>query len=125
MTVNHASRVLSPADQAKGWPNKLRIAPMAKPPNTSRRGKSRGRSGGASNLYAALDLGTNNCRLLIAEGTRSGGLRVVDSFSQIVTLGEGLATTGQLSDKAMGRAIDALSALMSRRKCSGEFGGVL
>ena len=85
---------------------------MAKPPNTSRRGKSRGRSGGASNLYAALDLGTNNCRLLIAEPARSGGLRVVDSFSQIVTLGEGLAATGQLSDKAMGRAIDAL------KKCS-------
>lgn len=85
---------------------------MAKPPNTSRRGKSRGRSGGASNLYAALDLGTNNCRLLIAEPTRSGGLRVVDSFSQIVTLGEGLAATGKLSDNAMGRAIEAL------RKCS-------
>lgn len=85
---------------------------MAKPANSSRRGKSRGRSGGASQLYAALDLGTNNCRLLIAEPTRAGGLRVVDSFSQIVTLGEGLATTGQLSEKAMGRAIEAL------RKCS-------
>ena len=85
---------------------------MAKPANSSRRGKSRGRSGGASNLYAALDLGTNNCRLLIAEPTRSGGLRVVDSFSQIVTLGEGLANSGQLSEKAMGRAIEAL------RKCS-------
>lgn len=85
---------------------------MAKPANSSRRGKSRGRSGGASQLYAALDLGTNNCRLLIAEPTRAGGLRVVDSFSQIVTLGEGLATTGQLSEKAMDRAIEAL------RKCS-------
>lgn len=84
---------------------------MAKPAN-ARRGKSRGRSGGASKLYAALDLGTNNCRLLIAEPTQSGGLRVVDSFSQIVTLGEGLATTGQLSEKAMDRAFDAL------RKCS-------
>lgn len=85
---------------------------MAKPANSSRRGKSRGRSGGVSQLYAALDLGTNNCRLLIAEPTRAGGLRVVDSFSQIVTLGEGLATSGELSEKAMGRAIDAL------RKCS-------
>lgn len=85
---------------------------MAKPANSSRRGKSRGRSGGASQLYAALDLGTNNCRLLIAEPTRAGGLRVVDSFSQIVTLGEGLATSGELSEKAMGRAIEAL------RKCS-------
>lgn len=80
---------------------------MAKPSN-ARRGKPRGRPGGASKVYAALDLGTNNCRLLIAEPTQAGGLRVVDSFSQIVTLGEGLATTGALSEKAMGRAIEAL-----------------
>lgn len=84
---------------------------MAKP-SRPRRGKPQGRSGGASNLYAALDLGTNNCRLLIAERSASGGLRVVDSFSQIVTLGEGLAGSGVLSEKAMGRAIDAL------RRCS-------
>ncbi len=79
---------------------------MAKP---SGPGNARGRrSGGAYKLYAALDLGTNNCRLLVAERSPSGGLRVVDSFSQIVRLGEGLAHTGQLSDKAMGRAIEAL-----------------
>ncbi len=84
---------------------------MAKPPR-SRRGKATGRSGGASRTYAALDLGTNNCRLLVAERTASGGLRVVDSFSQIVALGEGLAATGQLSEEAMRRAIDAL------KKCS-------
>lgn len=84
---------------------------MAKPP-PSRRGKRQGRSGGASRTYAALDLGTNNCRLLIAERSASGGLRVVDSFSQIVALGEGLAASGQLSPAAMGRAMDAL------RKCS-------
>ncbi len=40
-------------------------------------------------LLAALDLGTNNCRLLIAEPTRNGGLRIIDSFSRIVRLGEG------------------------------------
>lgn len=80
---------------------------MAKPSN-ARRGKPRGRPGGASKVYAALDLGTNNCRLLIAEPTQAGGLRVVDSFSQIVTLGEGLAATGALSEKAMARAIEAL-----------------
>jgi exopolyphosphatase/guanosine-5'-triphosphate,3'-diphosphate pyrophosphatase len=84
---------------------------MAKPAKSSR-GKSRGRSGNAAKLYAALDLGTNNCRLLIAEPTRAGGLRIVDSYSQIVTLGEGLAASGQLSEQAMGRAIEAL------RKCS-------
>ena len=59
--------------------------------------------------FAALDLGTNNCRLLV--GTPSGpGFRVVDSFSRIVRLGEGLAATGQLSEVAMDRAIGALGA---------------
>ncbi|TPF77202.1 Ppx/GppA family phosphatase [Brucella gallinifaecis] len=59
-------------------------------------------------LYAALDLGTNNCRLLIASPTRPGQFRVVDAFSRIVRLGEGLSATGRLSDQAMQRAIDAL-----------------
>jgi len=59
-------------------------------------------------LYAALDLGTNNCRLLIASPTRPGQFRVVDAFSRIVRLGEGLSATGRLSEHAMQRAIDAL-----------------
>ncbi|MGH6990429.1 MAG: Ppx/GppA phosphatase family protein, partial [Stellaceae bacterium] len=58
-------------------------------------------------VYAALDLGTNNCRLLVARGTRRG-FRVVDAFSRIVRLGEGLATTGRLSEPAMARTIEAL-----------------
>lgn len=57
--------------------------------------------------YAALDLGTNNCRLLVARPA-SGGFRVVDAFSRIVRLGEGLTVSGQLSDQAIGRAVDAL-----------------
>jgi exopolyphosphatase / guanosine-5'-triphosphate,3'-diphosphate pyrophosphatase len=57
--------------------------------------------------YAALDLGTNNCRLLIAQ--RAGrGFRVIDAFSRIVRLGEGLAATGALSGAAMVRTIEAL-----------------
>nr|WP_246436035.1 Ppx/GppA phosphatase family protein [Rhizobium cellulosilyticum] len=59
-------------------------------------------------LYAALDLGTNNCRLLIAQPTRPGHFRVVDAFSRIVRLGEGLAATGRLSNDAMDRAVEAL-----------------
>ncbi len=59
-------------------------------------------------LYAALDLGTNNCRLLIAQPTRPGHFRVVDAFSRIVRLGEGLAATGRLSTEAMDRAVEAL-----------------
>lgn len=62
-----------------------------------------------SPLYAALDLGTNNCRLLIAERV-PGGFRVVDSFSRIVRLGDGLGATGKLSEAAMARTMDAISA---------------
>ena len=57
--------------------------------------------------YAALDLGTNNCRLLIARPS-GPAFRVVDAFSRIVRLGEGLASTGGLSEEAMARALDAL-----------------
>ena len=63
--------------------------------------------------YAALDLGTNNCRLLVAEPTRAG-FRVVDSFSRIVRLGEGLARDGVLSIGAMDRAVGALKACSSK-----------
>src|SRR5258705_6780407 len=59
-------------------------------------------------VYAALDLGTNNCRLLIACPT-SDGFRVVDSFSRIIRLGEGISATGCISDAAIERAIAALS----------------
>src|SRR6201995_1671838 len=59
-------------------------------------------------VYAALDLGTNNCRLLIA--CPSGeSFRVVDSFSRIIRLGEGISATGCISDAAIERAISALS----------------
>ena len=58
--------------------------------------------------YGAIDLGTNNCRLLIARPT-DGGFTVIDAFSRIVRLGEGLARSGTLSDEAMDRAVGALS----------------
>lgn len=60
-------------------------------------------------LYAALDLGTNNCRLLVASPGRPGRFRVVDAFSRIVRLGEGLSASGRLSDAAMDRALEALA----------------
>ena len=68
----------------------------------------RPRSSNNAGYYAALDLGTNNCRLLVATPTRPGQFRVVDAFSRIVRLGEGLSRTGRLSDAAMDRAIEAL-----------------
>lgn len=60
-----------------------------------------------SPLYAALDLGTNNCRLMIA-AWHNGQFRIVEAFSRIVRLGEGLSQTGNLSDRAMERALAAL-----------------
>ena len=57
--------------------------------------------------YAAIDLGTNNCRLLIARPA-SANFVVIDAFSRVVRLGEGLAQTGRLSDAAMDRAVGAL-----------------
>jgi exopolyphosphatase/guanosine-5'-triphosphate,3'-diphosphate pyrophosphatase len=58
--------------------------------------------------YGAIDLGTNNCRLLIARPS-DGGFTVIDAFSRIVRLGEGLSRTGELSNEAMDRAVAALA----------------
>ena len=72
----------------------------------------------ASPTYAALDLGTNNCRLLVARRAGSG-FRIIDAFSRIVRLGEGLAASGVLSEAAMGRTIEALGVCagkMARRR---------
>jgi exopolyphosphatase/guanosine-5'-triphosphate,3'-diphosphate pyrophosphatase len=63
--------------------------------------------------YGALDLGTNNCRLLLARPSRRG-FRVIDAFSRIIRLGEGMSQTRRLSDAAMDRTIDAL------RICAGK-----
>jgi len=70
-------------------------------------------------LYAALDLGTNNCRLLIAAPTKPGYFRVIDAFSRIVRLGEGLSQTGRLSNEAMERAIEALKICQAKLKLNG------
>lgn len=76
-------------------------------------GTGRGRMADRSNwnarrAYAAIDLGTNNCRLLIAKPAADGFV-VVDAFSRVVRLGEGLGQSGRLSDAAMDRAVAALS----------------
>ena len=79
-------------------------------------GKSRRRRKQSNGpLYAAVDLGTNNCRLLVAkpQGKR---FHVVDSHSQIARLGAGLDETGKLSDAAMDRALDALIAIRKKLK---------
>jgi exopolyphosphatase/guanosine-5'-triphosphate,3'-diphosphate pyrophosphatase len=58
--------------------------------------------------YGAIDLGTNNCRLLVARPT-DNSFTVIDAFSRIVRLGEGLSLTGELAQDAMDRAVGALS----------------
>lgn len=74
------------------------------------------RDGYDAPLYAALDLGTNNCRLLIAQPTRPGQFRVVDAFSRIVRLGEGLGASGRLSEGAMDRSVEALKICATKLK---------
>jgi exopolyphosphatase / guanosine-5'-triphosphate,3'-diphosphate pyrophosphatase len=71
------------------------------------------RAAAEADTYAALDLGTNNCRLLVARSA-GRGFRVIDAFSRIVRLGEGLAATGVLSEPAMARTLEAL------RVCAGK-----
>ncbi|CEG08312.1 Exopolyphosphatase [Afipia felis] len=68
--------------------------------------------------YAAIDLGTNNCRLLIARPT-GDGFRVVDSFSRIIRLGEGIVSSGRISDAAIERAVGALSVCRDKMDARG------
>ena len=78
------------------------------------------RSYGSDNpaIYGALDLGTNNCRLLVARPSRRGFL-VIDAFSRIIRLGEGVAQSGRLSDQAMARTIEALKVCADKLKRRG------
>jgi exopolyphosphatase / guanosine-5'-triphosphate,3'-diphosphate pyrophosphatase len=77
------------------------------------------RRGGSEGLFAALDLGTNNCRLLIAQRS-AGGFRVVDAYSRIVRLGEGLSQSGALQPAAMDRAVAALQVCAERIRRRGQ-----
>lgn len=82
--------------------------PDHRPADHRRAGRGRG-----TPTYAALDLGTNNCRLLVAEPTRDS-FRVVDAFSRIVRLGEGLTSFNRLGDDAIFRAIEALKVCRAK-----------
>ena len=70
-----------------------------------RRGRSTEDRAAPRGPYAALDLGTNNCRLLVARPT-ADGFRVIDAFSRVVRLGEGLSHTGRLSEAAIERTLE-------------------
>lgn len=68
--------------------------------------------------YGALDLGTNNCRLLVARPSRRGFV-VIDAFSRIIRLGEGVAHSGRLSEQAMDRTIHALKVCRDKMRRRG------
>jgi len=68
--------------------------------------------------YAALDLGTNNCRLLVARPA-GDGFRVVDAFSRIIRLGEGVSSSGRISEAAIERAIAALAICRNKMRNRG------
>lgn len=95
-----------------------RFPGRAVPPVDGRTSESlpRGHDGAA---YAALDLGTNNCRLLIAEPAGADNFRVIGSFSRIVHLGEGLEANGVLSETACGRALAALKICADKVRAHG------
>ena len=103
-----------PADspQANGEQGRTRGA-RAGHRERSERARSRARSSG--DVLAALDLGTNNCRLLVAR-PQGEGFRVIDAFSRIVRLGEGLGATGVLSGDAMDRTLAALSVCADKMR---------
>ena len=65
--------------------------------------------------YGAIDLGTNNCRLLIAR-SMPDGFKVVDSYSKVVRLGAGLSSTGMLSDTSMDMAVEAIGVCAAKMK---------
>lgn len=97
---------------------------MSGPPASAGRGAhapdrpSNGRAGhadGRQNPYAALDLGTNNCRLLVARPSPRG-FRVIDAFSRIIRLGEGVAASRRLSQEAIDRTIDALEICAAKMR---------
>ena len=101
------------ARTASGLDPAHRREPRGRPPWGRRWPSRHPRQDGGTNhspraAYAALDLGTNNCRLLVARPAREG-FRVIDAFSRIIRLGEGLAASGRLGEAAIGRAIEALS----------------
>ena len=105
------------ASAGKSRPN-TSAAPMTEAASTRlERGVARGATKFRQS-YAAIDLGTNNCRLLIAKPSGEH-FTVIDAFSRVVRLGEGLAQSGRLSDAAMNRTVAALEVcadkLMRRR----------
>ena len=102
LEIDSYLRVKSDEDQSSG--QEQTASGKNKYPHKSRKNPHKSQS---RETYAAIDLGTNNCRLLIVE-PQGNSFKVIDSFSRIVRLGEGLESSNKLSADAMQRTIDAL-----------------
>jgi exopolyphosphatase/guanosine-5'-triphosphate,3'-diphosphate pyrophosphatase len=110
-------------DEARGTGGLDRVhdpVPQRRPrsnrrPHDSPQGTAEENAARAGATYAALDLGTNNCRLLVARPA-GDGFRVVDAFSRIIRLGEGMSASGRLSEAAISRAVEALAICRDKMK---------
>ena len=110
--------------RASGLDPARRRGPRVRPP-WGRRGPGRQGARGSPTAperngatYAALDLGTNNCRLLVARPT-ADGFRVIDAFSRIIRLGEGVSASGRISEAAIDRALAALAVCRDKMRNRG------
>jgi exopolyphosphatase/guanosine-5'-triphosphate,3'-diphosphate pyrophosphatase len=110
--------------RASGLDPARRRGPRVRPP-WGRRGPGRQGARGSPTAserngatYAALDLGTNNCRLLVARPT-ADAFRVIDAFSRIIRLGEGVSASGRISEAAIDRALAALAVCRDKMRNRG------
>jgi exopolyphosphatase / guanosine-5'-triphosphate,3'-diphosphate pyrophosphatase len=118
--IGAGDEILSPNDlgEIRGVPSSPVAATSLRSPTQRSDAEER-----RTPTYAALDLGTNNCRLLIARtahhGADAGGFRIIDSFSRIVRLGEGVSQTGRLGEAAMQRTFEALEICRDKMHARG------
>src|SRR5712671_5820665 len=105
-------------DREPRGPRRGRRSPYRHPRQDRHDGGGPGGLDVSGPTYAALDLGTNNCRLLVARATRDS-FRVVDAFSRIIRLGEGVSTSGRIGDAAIRRAVEALAICRDKMKNRG------
>jgi len=95
-----------------------RQAPQGRRSHSGRWAAARRAPGSGGPTYAALDLGTNNCRLLVARPA-GNSFHVVDAFSRIIRLGEGVSRSGRISEAAVARAVDALAVCRDKMSARG------
>ena len=110
----HEGRATGGLDSARGVPRQPRQR-WSRSSFDSRGDGGRDAYRRGASTYAALDLGTNNCRLLVARPAGES-FRVIDAFSRIIRLGEGVSQSGRIRDAAIARAIDALAVCRDKMR---------